>query len=333
MSVTMIMTAAEMAEDRAKWLELRRTGIGGSDAGVIVGVNTYRSKFALWQDKTGQVDEIEVSDAAKERMEWGTRLEEPLAQWFEDKTGKKLRRCGMVRSDEYPFMIADVDRTVVGENSIVEIKTTSAYNYDEWADDRVPPSYIVQALHYMACGGYDKCYFICLCGGQRAVIREMDRDDEEIKALIEAERDFWENFVVPKKIPEVDYSDSCREAIEKMYPASGEKDPLFMGGEWEKECDQIKELEAQVTQLKKIIDEKKNKLRLQLGNYEYGECGDYKISYSLRERASWDSKAFAEDYPDLSKKYRTVTQYRALSVNLTKQAKKRRAKADEEMED
>lgn len=324
MSVTMIMTAAEMADDREKWLKFRQTGIGGSDAGVIVGVNTYRSKFALWQDKTGQGAEPEVSEAAKERMEWGNRLEEPLAQWFEDKTGKKLRRCGMVRSDEHPFMIADVDRVVVGENAIVEIKTTSSYNYDNWANDKVPPSYIVQGLHYMACGGYDKCYFVCLCGGQKAVIREMERDDEEIEALIAAEKDFWENYVETKKIPDVDYTDNCKKAIEKMYPG-GDKEAMVMGGEWEKECDIIKDLEEQVSRLKNIIEEKKNKLRLQLGNNEAGECGDYRISYTVTNRAIIDTKAFAADYPELSQKYKKISSSRRLMVSLTKAAKKRRA--------
>lgn len=333
MSTTMLMTAAEIQAEggREKWLELRTTGIGGSDAGIIVGVNTYKSKFQLWQEKTSQTvaSEINLSDEVKERMEWGNRLEEPLAQWFQDKTGKKLRRCGMVRSDENPFMIADVDRLVVGENAIVEIKTTAGYNYDEWADDKVPPSYLVQALHYMAVGNYDKCYFVCLCGGQRAVIREFERDDDEINALIEAEKDFWENYVVPHKIPEVDYSDSCTKTIEKMYPG-GNKEPMPLSGEWEQQCEQIKQLEAQITEIKKVIDEKKNKLRLELGNSEKGECGDYIVSYGIHNRAVWDNKAFAEDYPELSQKYRRQTQYRMLTVNLTRQAKKRRAKEVED---
>ena len=44
MSTTMLMTAAEIQAEggREKWLELRTTGIGGSDAGIIVGVNTYK---------------------------------------------------------------------------------------------------------------------------------------------------------------------------------------------------------------------------------------------------------------------------------------------------
>jgi len=46
MSTTMLMTAAEIQAEggREKWLELRTTGIGGSDAGIIVGVNTPTSQ-------------------------------------------------------------------------------------------------------------------------------------------------------------------------------------------------------------------------------------------------------------------------------------------------
>ena len=39
----------------------------------------------------------------------------------------------MYRSKEHPFMIADVDRLVVGEDAGLECKTASAYNADKWA--------------------------------------------------------------------------------------------------------------------------------------------------------------------------------------------------------
>lgn len=330
MSVTMLMTSAEMQAEggRDKWLELRKNGIGGSDAGVIIGVNAFKNRFQLWLEKTDQGVELERSEEAVERMEWGNRLEPVVADWFEAKTGKKLRRCGMIRNNEYPFMFADVDRLVVGENAIVEIKTTAGYNKDEWADDKVPPSYMAQGLHYMAVGGYDKVYFVCLLGGQQAVIREMERDDEEIGALIEAEQDFWENYVVPKVIPEVDGSDNCKKLLGKLYPG-GEKEPMDMDGKWAAVCDNIKEMEEQMKQLQGFIDEKKNKLRLELGNFETGVVGDYKISYGVSTRNTFDAKAFAVDYPDLVKTYTRTGQYRQLRVALTKEAKKRRAKEAE----
>lgn len=39
---------------KEEWLELRRRGIGGSDASVIMGVNLYRSILQLWEEKTAK---------------------------------------------------------------------------------------------------------------------------------------------------------------------------------------------------------------------------------------------------------------------------------------
>lgn len=334
MSVTMLMTAAQMQEPggREKWLELRKQGLGGSDAGVVIGVNPWRSKFQLWMDKTGQLDEQELSEEKMERMEWGTRLEPIIADWFEATTGKKLRRCGMIRNNDYPFMFADVDRLVVGENAIVEIKTTSAFNRAEWEDDKVPPSYMAQGLHYMATGNYDKCYFVCLLGGQHAVIREMERDDEEIAALIEAEQDFWENYVVPKKIPEVDGSDNCSQLLDKLNPG-GQKEVMELGGEWESVCEEVYQMKAQIKQLEGFIEQKKNKLRLELGNYEGGTVGDFKVNYRVTKSQRFDSKAFEVDYPDLAPKYKKERSFRSVEVRLTKAGKARRAKYEQEEEE
>ena len=40
---------------REEWLQLRRKGIGGSDASVIMGKNPYRSILQLWEEKTGKL--------------------------------------------------------------------------------------------------------------------------------------------------------------------------------------------------------------------------------------------------------------------------------------
>ena len=40
---------------REEWLELRRGGIGGSDASVVMRKNPWRSILQLWEDKTGKL--------------------------------------------------------------------------------------------------------------------------------------------------------------------------------------------------------------------------------------------------------------------------------------
>ena len=50
------------------WLRLRKRGIGGSDAGVIMGVNPYRSILELWEDKTNP---LVIDEKESEAAYWG----------------------------------------------------------------------------------------------------------------------------------------------------------------------------------------------------------------------------------------------------------------------
>lgn len=95
------------------WLRLRKAGIGGSDAGVICGVNPYSSAMKVFQDKTSEAVEEQDSEAIR----IGHDLEDYVAQRFTEATGFKVRKSNfMYRSKGHPFMIADVDRVVVGED-------------------------------------------------------------------------------------------------------------------------------------------------------------------------------------------------------------------------
>lgn len=122
-------------------------GIGGSDAGAICGRNPYASLMSVYYDKTRE----DTADCDNESMRQGRDLEAYVAQRFKEATGKKVRRSNiMYQSEEYPFMLANVDRLVVGELAGLECKTASAYSADKWKDDNIPVHYQIQCHHYMA---------------------------------------------------------------------------------------------------------------------------------------------------------------------------------------
>ena len=117
MDAELIMTVKE-TEDRNAWLKMRTQGIGGSDASIIAGMNRWKSPFQLWQEKTGQVEPEELDD--NEYIYWGRVLEQAVADRFSELTGKKVHKQGMLRNKEYPWMLANVDRMVVGEDAGLE---------------------------------------------------------------------------------------------------------------------------------------------------------------------------------------------------------------------
>lgn len=48
--------------DKNHWLKLRKTGIGGSDAASVLGLNPYRSAMSVYLEKTPCIDEVEFID-------------------------------------------------------------------------------------------------------------------------------------------------------------------------------------------------------------------------------------------------------------------------------
>ena len=116
--------ASTLDMNRDEWLELRKQGLGGSDAGTVLGFNKYKSPFELYQEKIGEYSEEVDNDA----VYFGNALEDFVAQEFAKRTGKKVRRMNkFLVHPEYEFMNANLDRVVVGEKAILECKTASEY--------------------------------------------------------------------------------------------------------------------------------------------------------------------------------------------------------------
>lgn len=91
----------------------------------------------------------------------------------------KVHRSNFLyRSKEYPFMMADVDRLVTGEDAGLECKTASLYQADKWADGKVPLYYAIQCYHYMAVTGKRTWYIACMISLPEAYLgRRFDRAD------------------------------------------------------------------------------------------------------------------------------------------------------------
>ena len=133
---------------RKEWLTERQKGIGGSDAAAVIGVSPWKSAAQVYMDK---VEPIAEEDEAKvsERLRIGHDLEDYVAKRFMEETGKKVRRCNyMLHHPEHEFLLADIDREIVGENALLECKTTNSYAAGEWVDEP-PEHYQMQCIHYM----------------------------------------------------------------------------------------------------------------------------------------------------------------------------------------
>lgn len=105
----------------------------------------------------------------------------------------------MFRHDEHAFMLADIDRMIVGENAGLECKTVSPYMADKWKDGKIPLSYQIQCFHYMSVCNADAWYIAALIYEKEFIVHKIQRDEQAIEDLTAIEKDFWENHVIPRK--------------------------------------------------------------------------------------------------------------------------------------
>lgn len=270
-----LILSVKAASDHEKWLKTRDLGIGGSDAAVIMGLNSYKSPYQLWMEKTGQVEPPDLSD--NQYVYWGTKNEANIADWFQEETGKKVKRLGTLQSREYPFMLANVDRTVIGENAGLEIKTAGVSQYRKWKDDEIPDAYYCQCLHYMAVTGADYWYIAVLLGGNEAKWKRIERNEEDIKTLIEAEKEFW-NLVQTKTAPPVDGSLSCSQALASRYADSRDEE-IMLPEEADTLIARINGDTEIMGKLKEQISLNQNRLKEMLGDAEAGRVGSFKVTW------------------------------------------------------
>lgn len=278
MKTKLILTVEEAEKDRDKWLTIRNKGIGGSDAGVIMGVNPYKSRLSLWMEKTGQKEQDDLSD--NEAVYWGVHNEPNIAAYFEEKTGKKLRKCGTLQSIKHPWLLANVDRLVVGEKAGVEIKTAGVRQAGRWKEDDLPDEYYCQVQHYMMVTGLPLWYVAVLIGGNKCLIKPVPRNESFIEELFAKEAAFW-TLVENNIMPEVDGLESTKDALNIMYPAATATEELLEIESTEKleeifnEYNRYKKLSKEIGTL---MTEYENKIKVLMGDNARAVIGVFRYS-------------------------------------------------------
>ncbi len=211
-------------------LKLRKTGIGASEIGAIVGLNPYKSALDVYCAKTGITDPPEDNSF----VEWGRILEQPIAEKYAKDTGARLRNYRKTRAHRnHPWILATPDRMAYmnGDRWLLEIKTAGYFSGRRWGSegDEIPEEYLVQAAWQMAVCDMGRCDVAALLGGNDYRVFRVDRDKALEARLIELGREFWFDNVIADNPPEPDGSDAAKRALAVIFP--NDDGEIIAGGE------------------------------------------------------------------------------------------------------
>lgn len=306
----MAKSTVEMSHQ--EWLQERTKGIGGSDASIILGLNKYKTPFELWLEKTGQST---VENGAGEAAYFGNLLEDMVAKEFEVRSGKKVRRNNfMLQHPEHPFIMANIDRKVVGEEAVLECKTASAFLAKEWESEEIPESYLVQVQHYLGVTGYKHAYIAVLIGGQKFIWKEIERDDELIQMIFDAEVHFWNHHVLGNIPPALDGSSAAEKFLNEKYAKVEGGKTIDLPFNFKEKVDNLLEVKTNIKQLETLKKEIENQLKKELEDAETGFVKNYRVDWKPVVQNRIDSKRLKKEKPNLYQSYVKPTTYRKLNI-------------------
>jgi putative phage-type endonuclease len=182
----MIVTAKEIAEDRAAWLRARRFRegvgycIGSSDTPSILGIKDAGTPVSTWHEK---VHALETPD--NPAMMWGRLDEDTTARYWRDRNRSTTQAVGLIANVDQPWHQTTLDRLVLEcplDRSLrrrcgLEVKHRGAFGSRRWHRE-VPDDVLAQMCHQIFVTGFDHMHYAVRIGGndyhQGVVQREED---------------------------------------------------------------------------------------------------------------------------------------------------------------
>lgn len=289
---------------REEWLEWRRRGIGSSEVAAVVGLDPWKSPLEVYYDKLGEIPDEDAGEAAY----WGTVLEGVIADEFARRSGRMVRRrLGILQHASHPFMLANLDRVVVGGDegpAVLECKAPGLRAADRW-EDEIPVGYELQVQHQLAVTGWPRGYLAMLVGGQEFRVVTIDADPEVHAMLVDLEGEFWRH-VQERVPPPVDGSDATRDVLARVFPDAVAGKTVELPAE-ALELVEDRQLAAAA---EKAAGERKtraeNALKLLLGDGEVATVDGIPVfTWKSTAPRKFDTDAFKSVHPELYEQFRT----------------------------
>ncbi len=289
---------------RDEWLTVRKHGIGSSDAAAAVGLSPYKSQLELWMEKTGRDAGLPKPDPddTTAPVYWGTLLEPIVATAYTKQTGRKVRKINAVlQHPEKPWMLANIDREVVGASDvqILECKTAGEFGARLWKEG-VPEYVQLQVQHQLAVTGKQAADVAVLLCGQQLQVYRIARDEELIMKLIGLQERFWQ-YVTTDTPPPTDGSHSAATALQYLYPVdSGQHVDFSQDSQMSALFTDLQEARFHADKYKALEEQYKQKIQQSMGEATKAifETGSVTWKRS-KDSIVLDSKRLLSEQPEL----------------------------------
>jgi len=292
--------------NREQFLLERKLGIGGSDIAPIMGLSPYSTPLDVYRDK---MNPIVAYEEESEDLKRGARVEKYILQEYCEVNNCSLEtNLAPVIDPKYPFMRGNVDAKVVGENVIVEAKSTKS-PIAKW-EEGIPEYYRTQVAYYAMLSNAERVDVPVLFSNWQYACFTYWRDLEYEARIRQAVIDFWNNHIVAGIPPAPSNPAELQEVYPKLETAKtikADSDIREKINIWQETSLKRRELEKQ---------EEKLKIEIQnfMGDAGILDAGFCKVALKERTATRLDTGALKEAMPELYREYSNDNTYRILQI-------------------
>jgi len=261
----------------------RKNQIGGSDIGSIMGFNPYKTALEVWAEKTGAIEPKDLSD--NESVRTGNDLEDIVCRRFTEEKGLKIRRDNRTfKHEKYTFLVAHIDRRIVGSDEIVEAKTGEIWNRDKWKDGQIPRNYEAQCQWYLGITKSSKCWIICKLGfSHKPIIRQIEFNEKEYNEMIDFAVEFWNEYVLKNIAPVAVAEDSG--LLVDLHPSNKTEELIVANEEVENMIALLQEEKMHKKGGEKTIADLENKIKQIIGDNTGLKTEKYIVTWKTQNGA------------------------------------------------
>jgi len=309
--------------DKELWLGERRSGISGTDIAALSGLNPYRRIYDVFLSKLGLMDD----NIDNPYMRRGRRMEPILVEDYEDMTGYRTARIGLLRHPEHEIVLGSPDRLVVDENGDIlhglEVKTANARQAPYWGPpgtDIIPDQYLLQCQWYMLASDIKRWDVIVSIGGELPQIYHIEYNDELCQKLLDIAWRFWQKHILTKEPPSVDESESAAKMLAKLYHKA-DLDIVEAGEEEERLIASLTRKRGELGALEEEVRLLENKLKEKMGDHGGLRGSGWLVTWKKtkdKQIVKYDELVKELQVPnELIKKYTVATEgYRVFRVTI-----------------
>jgi putative phage-type endonuclease len=297
--------------EQAAFAESRRSGLGGSDIAVLLGLSPFKSPLQLYLEKRGEIADEDLS--GNEAVTLGNELEPVILQRYAIRHRVEVVRLnGVVYRDKAnPWRFVHPDGYVAGTRVGLEAKTAglvSGRASDEWGDgpDDYPVAYGAQVHWGHTFELFDETVLAAFVAGFGYLEKPIARDRELEEGLIAQAGAFWAD-VLAGNPPPVRSIDDARALYPRSVPkATIEASDAILAADAE-----LRILEARAKEIEASIDAQKAAIMAFMAENEVLVRNGKAIrSWKLQQSARVDVTRLREQNPELARIYTTLSDSR-----------------------